>query len=300
MIGSKILVLLRRFYSLLKKCFDTALSLIRTLLYSRPGVKYEKLSDFTGTAFVLGNGPSLKELIESNEAYLATQTLIVVNDFFLSEKFTSVKPAVYVIADPLYWEEQVPDNMLDLRLKMQDKLLNQTDWDMLFFVPVNAYKTGVFQRAFMSNSHIRVLPLNSVPFKGPERLRFFFYDKLLARPFSDNVIGSALYITLQMNVNEIYLFGVEHNWSPNLYVDDQNRTCILTEHFFSKEKQGKVWLKSSGFPYTIDEALSDVAAMLGGYRELNRYALHKGVKIYNSTPGSFIDVFERRKPENIR
>lgn len=297
---NKILVMLRRFYNLLKKCFDTALSLIRMLLYSKPGVKCERLSDFTGTAFVLGNGPSLKELIESNEAYLASRTLIVVNDFFLSEKFNSVKPEVYVIADPLYWEQQVPDSMLELRLKMQDKLLNQTDWDMLFFVPSNAYKTGVFQRAFMQNSHIKVQPLNSIPFKGPERLGFFFYDKMLARPCSDNVIGSALYLALQTKVNEIYLFGVEHNWSPNLYVDDQNRTCIRTEHFFSKEKQGKVWMKSNGLPYTIDEALSDVAAMLRGYRELNRYALHKSVRIYNATPGSFIDVFERRKPENIR
>ena len=297
---SKVLVLLRRLYSLLKNCFDTALSLIRILLYSKPGVKCDSLSGFTGTAFVLGNGPSLKELIETNEELLAAQTLIVVNDFFLSEKYNSVKPAVYVIADPLYWEQQVPDSMLDLRHRMLEKLLNQTDWDMLFFVPVDAYKSGVFQNAFMTNSHIKIKPFNSVPFKGPERLRFFFYDRLLSRPFSNNVIGSALYITLQMKVNEIFLFGVEHNWSPNLYVDDQNRTCMRTDHFFSKEQQGKIWLKSSGLPYTIDEALSDVSGMLGGYRELNRYALHKGVRIYNSTPGSFIDVFERKKPENIR
>jgi hypothetical protein len=88
---------------------------------------------------------------------------------------------------------------------------------------------------------------------------------------------------------------VEHSWTRGLYVDEQNRTCIRNEHFYANAPQGTVWLKSDSEPYTIHEALFDIAKMLGGYREINEYAAYRGVKIYNCTPGSFIDAFERKE-----
>jgi hypothetical protein len=220
---------------------------------------------------------------------------MVVNDFFLNEHFTAIKPCVYIIADPAYWERGGADEMQVLRQKLQQTLLNDVNWNMLFFVPAVVYHAGFYQKIFQSNPHILVQQFNTTPFIGAKRLRYFLYDKLLAKPFSGNVIGSALFIAFQMDIREIFLFGVEHSWTRGLYVDEQNRTCIRNEHFYANAPQGTVWLKSDSEPYTIDEALSDIARMLGGYREINEYAAYRGVKIYNCTPGSFIDAFERKE-----
>jgi hypothetical protein len=35
--------------------------------------------------------------------------------------------------------------------------------------------------------------------------------------------------------------------------------------------------------------------MLSGYPELNSYAESKNIRIYNCTPDSFIDAFERKR-----
>ena len=292
---NSILIFLRWVYHSLLLGINMVLSLIRVLFYSKLNTRCPLLREIKDRVLVLGNGPSVKQLINDNIQFLSTQNLVVVNDFFLSRYFTTIKPRVYVIADPVYWEEQVPDNMLVLRQKMQHTLMNDVDWEMLFFVPSGIFKTSFFHQIYQANTHIHIQPFNVVPFIGTKRMRYIFYDKLLAKPLSGNVIGSALFIALQMDIKEIYLFGVEHSWTRSLYVDDQNRTCIELEHFYTENQQGTVWLKSNAEPYTINQALFDIATMLGGYREINEYALQKDIKIYNCTPDSFIDAFERKK-----
>lgn len=290
----KILLILRKLYHSLKLVFNILLSLIRIMSYSRSKTRSLKLCTANDTLFILGNGPSVKQLLKEQEQILSIQDLVVVNDFFLSEYFTKIKPHIYIIADPGYWKDNVSDSMLELRQKMENTFINDICWDLLFFVPTEAYKTGFFQETYRSNPNVHVQAFNDTQFIGPKRLRYWFYDKLLAMPLSGNIIGKAISITLQMNIKKIYLFGVEHSWTRSLYVDDQNRTCIESEHFYTETKQGTVWLKSNSQPYTISEALFDIATMLGGYREINDYAIQKGVKIYNCTPDSFIDAFERK------
>jgi hypothetical protein len=294
-----ILTASRKVYRGFKLCFDTVLSLIRVLLYSKSHTDSPQLHEMKKLAFVLGNGPSVRNLVDNNVQFLTTQNVVVVNDFFLNEHFTAIKPGTYVIADPAYWEKGGSDEMQVLRQKLQQTFLDDIDWDMLFFVPAVVYQTGYYHEVFRPNSFIHIRPFNTTPFSGPKRMRYFFYDKLLAKPFSGNVIGSALFIALRMDIREVLLFGVEHSWTRGLYVDDQNRTCIRNEHFYANNQQGVVWLKSNAEPYKIHEALFDIATMLGGYREINEYARFRGIRIYNCTPDSFIDAFDRKKWEKI-
>lgn len=264
------------------------------LLYSKRIIRSPRLLNMKNNVYVLGNGHSLKQLVNENVNFLSLQNLVVVNDFFFNENFSSLKPGVYLIADPAYWASDVADDMLVLRKKMQNTLLNIVNWDMLFFVPTSVYVTGIFQKIYQANPYITLQPYNDASFIGTKRLRYFFYDRLLAKPLSGNVIGSALYIALQMDIKEIFLFGVEHSWTLSLFVDDQNRTCIRNDHFYANDHEAKVWLKSNAQPYAIQEALFDIATMLSGYRDINDYAIYKNVKIYNCTPNSFIDAFERK------
>jgi hypothetical protein len=287
-------------YNSILLTFDVLLSLFRILLYSSRIRKSEMLREFKKRVFILGNGPSVKDLIKDNYTYLSNQNLIVVNDFFQNEYFDILRPRLYVVADPAYWEEKVTEDMIVLRMKMQNVFMKKVVWNMLFFVPSAIFNSGYYQKIFQSNTLIKILPFNTTPFLGPKKLRYFFYDKILAKPTSGNVIGSAIFIALQMNIQEILLFGVEHSWTRNLYVDDQNRTCLVTEHFYENEQKGTVWLRSDGEPYSIHGALYDISIMLGGYFDINEYANYLGIKIFNCTPDSFIDAFERKKLEDIK
>lgn len=292
---NRILSGLRLVHSCFLLCFNILMSAIRILLYTRLYKISPQLKEMKDKAFVLGNGPSLKQFMEDNLLFLTTQNLVVVNDFFLNKYFTTLRPRVYIIADPGYWEQHIADDMRILRQKMEYVLLKDVDWNMYFCIPTAAYETGCFQRTFDSNPYIHIQPYNTTCFTGTKGMRYFFYDKLLAKPFSGNVIGSAIFIALQMDIKEILLFGVEHSWTRSIYVDEQNRTCIRTDHFYSNEQAGVVWLKTNTEPYKIHEALFDIANMLGGYRQIDEYATHKGIKIYNCTQDSFIDAFERKK-----
>jgi hypothetical protein len=294
------LIALKWLYNSFLITFNILLSLFRILLYSSPIRKNEMLREFKKRVFILGNGPSVKDLIKDNVTYLSNQNLVVVNDFFQNEYFDILRPKLYVVADSAYWEEKVPANMNVLRMKMQHVLKEKVVWIMLFFVPSAVFNSGYFQKIFQSNPLIKILPFNTTPFLGPKKIRYFFYDKILAKPTSGNVIGSAIFIALQMKIQEILLFGVEHSWTRNLYVDDQNRTCLVTEHFYENAQKGAVWLRSDGEPYSIHGALHDISIMLGGYSDINEYANYLGIRIFNCTPESFIDAFERKKLEDIK
>jgi hypothetical protein len=295
----KILIILRLFLSFFNSILINFLSLIRVLLYSKLNTNCAKLQEMNERVFVLGNGNSLKLFLDKNIKFLTTENVIVVNDFFLSEYFKILRPNVYIIADPAYWQSQVNEEMKILRKKMIAELLCNVNWKIIFFVPTFAYETGFFQKNLANNPNIEIQPFNTTQFIGMKKFKFYFYDKLLAKPFSNNVIGSALFIALQMNIQKVYLFGVEHSWSRNLFVDEFNRTCIKDEHFYSNSLPAKIWLKSNMQAYRINEALADIALMLGGYNEINEYAIHKGINIYNCTNGSFIDAFERKKPSGF-
>lgn len=295
---NSILRLLRSILKALNVAFNILTSILRVLLYSKR-IKKNLSINVKNKLFVLGNGPSLNEVIQDNLNFLSNQDVVVVNDFFLSENFELLKPKIYVIADSAYWEGKVTEDMRTLRNQLQKKLLSNVNWELYFFIPMYIYQTGHFQKIFSSNPYIQIRPFNLTSFVGPKSMRYFFYDKLLAKPLSGNVIGSALFILMQTNAKEIFLFGVEHSWSRSLYVDNQNRTCLRTEHFYSNGEEPKVWLKSNGEPYSIDKALFDISVMLGRYDEIRDYSEYKGKKIYNCTPGSFIDAFERKNWEKL-
>jgi hypothetical protein len=274
--------------------FNIFLSLFRIILYSKRITFCSNLLEIKNEVYIFGNGPSLKQVINDNLSFLIDKNLVVVNDFFFNEHFHTLKPQIYIIADSGYWEQNVTSEMKEIRQKLEDILLS-VDWQLYFFVPTVAYNSGYYQQTVKRNSSIILLAYNTTSFIGPKIIRYYFYNALLAKPVSGNVIGSALYITLQMDIKNIFLFGVEHSWTKSLYVDEQNRTCTKVEHFYSNNETGQIWLKSNGEPYTIYEVLSDISKMLSGYPELNSYAESKNIRIYNCTPDSFIDAFERKR-----
>ena len=133
-------------------------------------------------------------------------------------------------------------------------------------------------------------------YKGPEEYRQMCYNQNLAMPNVQNVLVAAIYLGIYLGYQTIELYGVEHSWTKNLYVNNENYVCINDNHFFDKDKiQDTYMLNVDGSHTKFHEVLREYADMFESYWELHKIAAEHQCRIVNMTPGSFIDAFERQQ-----
>ena len=96
--------------------------------------------------YVLGNGPSLNEDIKSMNFNNAD--FCVVNRFYLSPYYKIVKPRYYVLADPVFFENE----------EEIEKIIDGVDWNMVLFVTYSGWKKLKFLQT-LSNEKKKVLKL---------------------------------------------------------------------------------------------------------------------------------------------
>ena len=97
-----------------------------------------------------------------------------------------------------------------------------------------------------------------------------------------------------MGYTDITVYGADHSWMKTLSVDDNNNVVSVQPHFY---KDNAAELKRVDTTYRglrLHNVVESFAIAFRSYHTLARFAAGHGIKIYNSTPGSFIDAFERR------
>ena len=114
-------------------------------------------------------------------------------------------------------------------------------------------------------------------------------------PRPQNVVIPSIFIGINEGYKQIDLYGVDHSWTKEIRVNNNNQVCLINSHFFdNKTPELKPWHKGIGEPvYKMHEILRDLAWMFDGYYKLREYADNIGCRIINKTPDSFIDAFER-------
>lgn len=228
------------------------------------------------TLTILANGPSLKE--DMSKIDFSRGHFSVVNDFYKSPYYKMLKPAYYVIADPVYFEEN--ENIMHL--------VREVDWNMKLLVPYYAWKKIDLLRR-CPNQFIEVVPYNTIIYNGFECFRNSVYKKGLSIPKVQNVLAASIFTGINMGYKEINLYGVDHSWTQTLGVNSMNQVCAVDYHFYDKEKP-----KFS--PYNkikMHELLRAFAFMFESYHFIRKYADYRGCRIINCTKDSFIDAFER-------
>lgn len=284
------------------KTTNTVFSVARVLLFSSFNPTGNKIKNVSGCdCFILGNGPSLKEVLKS-EMFLNNNSadLFVVNDFAISEYYEKIKPKFYVIADPGYWSNKAFEQTKIIRENVIASINLKTNWELTILVPAECYKTGFFQKQ-VQNKNVTILFFNTTEIHGFEKIVRGCYKYNLGMPQLQNVLVGAIYLAINIKYKKIYIIGADHSWLNDMFVNDRNQVCLLPNHFYgeaAKEKNSaNVWLKCYGEPYRMDEILVDLSKMFKGYHLLNQYASSMATKIYNLTPNSFIDAFERKQSE---
>lgn len=272
----------------LSNCAQSFTSLLRMLVLSRPGIarKSRHYGDLKSSrdCTILANGPSLKKAFEEGEVMWKGNDVFVVNMFVLSSEFWEIKPRFYFLADGAFFAPKDERNRgLVQTLSVE---FGKIDWEMYLVIPSSCVSGGIL--VSLNNSHIKVIRCNTGAFEGFRRLRHFVYRRHWAMPRCQTVTNMALMEAVNMGYKNIYLYGADHSWTRDLWVDDDNVVCYGDRHVYATGLQ--VIKKEE----TISELLTAFARMFESHHRINDYARSRGVKIRNCTRESFVDAYERK------
>lgn len=228
--------------------------------------------------FVIGNGPSL-DLLDLN--LLKNEDKIMVNHFYKSEELLKLQPNYWMLADPLFWIEEeiflkpivnvLETDLINTKLLIKDESLEYLNMDITGNDNIHYYHMG------MGNDYEDSVAKIDFTGKIPK--------------FAQNVISTALMLSLDLGYKEIILLGCDHTWWN--YSKEEIEGGVLPPHIYSQDRVGRKFgaetFKKLGFSGTRES----IERQKYEYLELNKNAENNNMKIYNATPGGYLDIFER-------
>lgn len=261
----------------------TAKGAAKILLQSR-SVRYDNQPK-EKPLVILGNGPSLKQTIEEHFDRLHECDTMAVNFAANAPEFELLKPNYYILADPHFFDNPDDPNVSRLISNIQN-----VGWKMTIFLPFAARRKCTLK----STGCLTVEFYNAV---GVEGFRWFTdaaYKSRKAMPRPRNVLIPAIMTGIGMGYKEIYLTGADHSWTKTLSVSDDNRVVSIQPHFYKEDEREVRRISTEYHKHKLHSILYSFYLAFRSYHDIEDYASRHGVSIYNATPGSFIDAFERR------
>ena len=294
---------LKEVYAWLGKLGQTVVSSLYVLFFSchwiSRGMKKEYQDRGGRTATLLGNGPSLRHILNDKPELLEGTDIMVVNYFGNAPEFFKLKPRYYIVLDPIYYnpnyrlKEELTEGSkaAEINRQLWENLQN-VDWEMTMFIPRmarNVVKEGV------QNPHVKFVVFQACRVLGFEWFQNWMYRHNKGCPCSRNIALPAMINLINLGYKTIYLYGIDFSWIKNLDVDVNNGLTYMNDrHFYSQEE-----IRHFGKGY-YKRMLGILHEDLHGTDQIAKYALSRGVKMVNRTIGSYVDSFEYENPDNIK
>ncbi|MEK7575007.1 MAG: hypothetical protein AAB511_02130 [Patescibacteria group bacterium] len=227
-------------------------------------------------AFILATGPSIKT---QDLSRLQGELCVSVSNFFVHPDFKKISPEYHIF--PASHKPITVEQMLDL---LRDAEKHFPDGQKIFMSATDKYlveKFGVFKK-----QKVYYYLISSSPLTAQGMINF---SKRL--PIIQTSPHIAVYLSLYLDVKEIYLLGVDHDWI--LHIGE-------TRHFYDEKKSA---LAQTGYNEWLESDLGTECEAYGRlwkiYRQIRTYATKHKVVIINATTGSLLDVFPRANLEEI-
>jgi hypothetical protein len=234
--------------------------------------------------FIIGNGPSLKEL---DFSLLEHEITFTVNQLARSPEFPKLKTNYHMWVDGTFFRLQ-PDRLEDMELLQVMRSVNSGDHHPTVFYSLEA--KDMIDR-FDLTSEININYFDSVNFNTNKALKYSI-DFCHAVPNFGTVVQYAICLAVYMGFKEIYLLG-----------------CDCTG-FISIAQAKLRTMKQSGYGYEIStnekkrmERINDErpmhleliwqAQIMVEYGLLADYCTRHGTKLLNATSGGLLETLPR-------
>lgn len=262
-------------------------SIVKLIVESRPATITKEKRHSDGPLIIMGNGPSLNQTIEEHLTTLCASTTMAVNFAANTPVFAEIKPRYYVLVDPHFFSGIDDDNLSKLM-----RALSAVDWTMTLIVPVKYAKRLPAEVA--DNHHISIATVNAIAVEGWDWLTRLTYSRGLGMPRPRNVLIPAIMAGVQMGYKDIYIVGADHSWMSTISVNERNEVVSVQPHFYKEDEKEVQRINTAYLHRPLHDVVQSFYVAFKSYHDIQHYAAGRGIHIYNATPGSYIDAFERR------
>lgn len=285
--------------SSVKTFVKSSLAICRSLWFvvkhSRPS-NLHQVHVGMGECAILGNGPSLQnDLITFDKA--AYDSIFVVNRFAISDRYQQLKPSYYIIIDPCFWDPNLArDDLIKIRKEVFQMIREKTDWPMQLIMPTSALRSKVVSDEIKEHEYVNLISFNNCPVSGPSWFKHFLYQYGFGSPKTQNVLVAAIFCGIRLGFDKVSIFGADHSWHEDVFLNDENQVCLVDKHFYDAESSkpvGKPFMKPDKTVFTMSGLFAVLSSMFKGYEELASFAELSNTKIVNRSTSSYIDAFER-------
>ncbi|MDE6078847.1 MAG: hypothetical protein K2G35_02145 [Duncaniella sp.] len=237
---------------------------------------------------VMGNGPSLADVIARRDTMLAGVDTLAVNFAANAPEYESLAPDYYLLADPHFEAGRSSADPNVVRLF--ERIDRLTSRPMTLFIPArwDASRLG------LTNPLVKTARFNPVGIDGWRSFRHAAFSRGLGMPSPRNVLIPAIMTGIALGYETIYLVGADHSWTRTLSVSDDNIVQTVQPHFYDDNKEERERVSAVYRDVRLHDMMLSFHLAFKAYHVIASYAAARGVKIFNATPGSFIDAFERR------
>ena len=247
-------------------------------------------------AVILGNGPSLKNMIDQYGDFLRGKDLFCVNHFPSTELYQMLKPRYYVTSAPDLWLDDIDKHFVEQSNRLFNDMAQRTAWPLTFYIPYESRKYSRWQNIIKDNPNIEIRYYNNTPVEGWRWFRHGCFKANWGMPRPHNVMIPSLMLTLNMGYSKVYLWGADHSWLAEITVNEQNEVLINQKHFYDQHSSvGKPLDKRGLGKRNLPELLTKFVHAFTGYFVIKEYAQSLKAVIINNTSGSFIDAFDRER-----
>jgi hypothetical protein len=245
---------------------------------------------------ILANGPSLNDVIQNwkDNDNFEEADILAVNYFCLDKAFMEIKPKYYVLSDPQFFDDK---NLLKTKADEMYAVINEkVTWQLFLYIQYYAWRC-IDWSIKITNENIKIIPCHSTIYTGYKIFRNWFFKHGLCSGNYGTVVLNAELIGLNLGYQELYLYGVDHNFFDKLFVDEDNQLCNSIKYFYDKKSAitplSHYYIPGKETKYTITEYLKEKAYLFQGHEIMRKYADYCSAKIYNCTKNSLIDSYER-------
>ena len=243
---------------------------------------------------IMGNGPSLSSDIPSIIKRRPEVRVCAVNYFANNELFVQLRPDFYVLADPIFWRQDIGTQHKESNQQLIENLL-QVSWDMTIICPEQGF--DFFSNILRGNVNIKIERVkdNWMDFRSD------FFSVLALRssfftPNFVNVLILALWSAITKGFCEIEIYGADFSSFKTFNVDqDSNHLTVGTRHFYSKDDV-KVVMQEKYPGEKVKLIHTRFYQIALGFKQmylLSKLAERKKVSVLNGSAFSYLDCFDR-------